>query len=57
MQLTGTKEIQVLLWLGGKTNPLWIVQEIKISPYKQMVYAKTRIRPGKWDIKFSGILR
>ena len=36
-------------WLGGTGDPLWIVQESKIWPCWQMVYAKTRICPGVWD--------
>ena len=35
--------------LGGQGEPLEIVQEIEIWPYKQMVYAQPRINPGKWD--------
>ena len=30
MQQTGTKEIQMNAWLGGKGNPIGIVQKIKI---------------------------
>ena len=37
--------------------PLGIVQEIKIRPHSQMIYAQTRIYPREWDIKFFGILR
>ena len=58
MQQTGTKWGQVHTRLGWEGDPLGIVQEIKISPYNQMVYAQTRIRPWKkkthkilWDVK------
>ena len=34
---------------GGDGNPLWIVQEIKILPYYQMVYVQIRICYGKLD--------
>ena len=30
-------------------NPLWIVQEIEIWPYEQMVYAQPSICPAKLD--------
>ena len=33
-------------WEAG---PLGIVQEIKIWPYEQMVYAEPSSRPGKWE--------
>ena len=33
--------------LSGKVDPLVIVQEIKIQPFYQMVYAQTRICPRK----------
>ena len=35
--------------LGGKGDPLWIVQEMEIRPYYQMVYAKIRIHTREWD--------
>ena len=39
--------------LGGEGDPLGIVQEVKIWPYEQMVYAQPRICSGKvlWDIE------
>ena len=30
-----------------------IVQEVKIWPYEQMVYAQPRICPGEWDAQTS----
>ena len=44
-----TKREQDWAWLGGKGNPLRIVQEIKIWTYNQMVFALTRIRPRERD--------
>ena len=38
MQKTST-EVQDKTRLSGTSNPLGIVQEIKISPYNQMFYA------------------
>ena len=35
--------------LGRKSDPQGIVQEIKIWPYNQKVYAQTRICPRKWS--------
>ena len=32
-----------------KGDSLGIVQMVKISPYEQMVYARARTRPKKWD--------
>ena len=49
MLQTGTKEVQDLAWLSGKSNPMEIMQEIKIRPYYQMVYTQTRIYSRKWD--------
>ena len=48
MQQTGTKGIGDLTWLGGKGDPLEIVQEIKIWSHYQMVYTQTRICPRQW---------
>ena len=41
--------MQDCAWLGGKGDPLRIVQEIKIWPCWQMVFAQTRIYPSKSD--------
>ena len=35
--------------MGGKGDPLGIVQEIKILLYNQIVYAQTRIGRREWD--------
>ena len=35
--------------MGGKGYPLRIVQEIKMWPYNQMVYAQARIGPKEWE--------
>ena len=47
------KRIENKTQLAGKWDPLGIVQEIKIWPHLQMVYAQTRIRPGEWDAQNS----
>ena len=39
--------------MGGKGDPLGIVQESEIWPYDQMVYAQTRICPRNWDAQNS----
>ena len=39
MQQTGTKGMQDKALLDGKKDPLRIVQEIKIWPFNQVVYA------------------
>ena len=39
MQQTSTKRVQDLTWLGGKGDPLVIVQEIEILPYYTIVCA------------------
>ena len=36
---------------GGGKWATGIVQEIKIRPYEQMVYAQPNICPGEWDTK------
>ena len=38
--------------LGGKGDPLEIVQEIKIWPHYPLVQPQTRICPGEWDADF-----
>ena len=43
------KEFKTGLVLVGKVDPLWIVQEIVIWPYYQIVHAQTRIFPKEWD--------
>ena len=35
--------------MGGESNSLGIVQEIKIWPCKQVVYARFEICPEEWD--------
>ena len=57
MQQTSAKRVQNNRQLGGRGYLLGIEQEIELWSYEQMVYAQTRIRPRKWDTKFSGILR
>ena len=37
MQLPNTKEISEKAWLGWEGDPLWVVQESEIWPYRQMV--------------------
>ena len=49
MQQIGTKGIQNYTRLSGKGDRLRIVQEIKIFPSNQMVYAWTKIRQREWD--------
>ena len=49
MQRISTEREQNKTWLGGKGDPLGIVQEVKIWPFKQMVYAQPSICPGEWD--------
>ena len=49
MHQIGTKEIHRQAWLGWKGDPLGIVQESKVRPYKQMVNAQIRICPRKED--------
>ena len=39
--------------MGGERDPPGIAQEIEIWPYYQMLFAQTRICPGKWDIQTS----
>ena len=51
MQKTSTKRVQDETWLGGKDDPLWIMQEILIWPYYQMV--ETRIHLGERDTQNS----
>ena len=36
--------------IGGKDDPLGIVQELNVWVYYQMIYAQTRIHPRKWDV-------
>ena len=35
--------------LGREGDLLEIVKETEMSPYWQMIYAQTRICPGKWN--------
>ena len=37
--------------MGGQWYPLWIVQEVEVWPYEQMVYANSRISPRERDIQ------
>ena len=39
--------------MSGEGDPLGIVQEIKIWPYEQVVYAQPRTSPGEWDVQIS----
>ena len=34
--------------MGGQSDPLWIVQQIKVCPYEHMIYAQPNICPGEW---------
>ena len=47
MQQTSTEGIQEQAHLDGQSDPLGIVQATKIWSYRQMIYAQTRISPGK----------
>ena len=47
MQQTST-EREDWTRLGGKSDPLGIVQETEIWPCEQMVYAQPRICPREW---------
>ena len=49
MQLVGKKLVQDWVRHVGKGYQLAIVREIEFWPYYQMVYAQTRIHPGKED--------
>ena len=51
------KTVQNKIQLDGEGDPQEIVQAYEIWLYYQMVYTQTRISPGKWDTKFSGIMR
>ena len=42
-------EVQDEARLGGKGNPLRIMQETEIRSYYQMVDVQTRISPREWD--------
>ena len=53
MQQISAKRVSNSTWLGGKGDLLEIVQEIGIWPYKQMVYAQSRICPGEWETQTS----
>ena len=48
MKPTSAKGILGEVRLGGKNDPLRIVQEIEKRSYYQLVYAQTRICPGEW---------
>ena len=50
MQQTITEGIQGQTWLGEKGDPLEIVQETKVWPCWQMVYAQARTCPRKWEM-------
>ena len=49
MQWTSRKGIQDETWLDEKGDPLRIVQEIKIRPYWQIVYAQAIICSRQCD--------
>ena len=57
MQHTGIKSIQNLKWLGGKGDPLGIVQEIKIDHitkwymHKPESVLKNEIHKILWDFE------
>ena len=46
--------LEIELTLGGQSDPLGIVQEAKIWPCEQIVYAQHGIHPDKWDAQKSG---
>ena len=52
MQQTDTKGEQDKTRLGGKGDPQKIVQEVEIWPYYPMIYARTRMRPREWDVRY-----
>ena len=43
------KEYKTIHKLGGQGDPLEIVQETEVWPYKQMVYVQPSICPGEWE--------
>ena len=49
IQQTSTKRIQGKTQLDWEGDLLGIVQKFEICPYYQIVYAQSRIRPGKRD--------
>ena len=49
MQQTTKKGVQDKVYLGGKGDPLRIVQKIEISPYYRMVFGQTRMHPRQRD--------
>ena len=49
IQNTISKAVQDKAWLSRKGDLLGIVQEVKIWPFYQIVYAQTRIRLIEWD--------
>ena len=49
MQQSSIKGVQDQPWLGGKSDPLGIVQEIEIWLYDQMVYAQATVSLREWD--------
>ena len=52
MMQTNRERVQDETWLGGKNDPMGIVEKKLIWPY-QMVYAQTRICPREWDTQNS----
>ena len=51
MQQISTERLKDLAQLDGQGDPLGIVHEIEVWPYKKMVYAQPRICPGEWHTK------
>ena len=49
MQQISTEIVQDYGRLGRKNDSFWILQEIEFWPYVLMVYAQTKMRPGKLD--------
>ena len=49
MQQTSTEGVSDETWLGGHGNLQGNVQEIKIWPYEQIVFAQPSICPRKWN--------
>ena len=47
---TSAKEVHDNILLGGKGTQLGLVQEIKIWPYCQMVYAQNNTYHREWKL-------
>ena len=48
MQQTRAKRVKDLTQLDGKGDPLRIILEIEIWPYKHVVYVQSRTCSGEW---------